>query len=282
MHLAALTAAALLMAPRPAPESLLPAAVPAALPALIPTPAPTPRAPAPVDAERVVVTTEDKLSLAGTYWPPTKSKQISPGAVLIHDAGGKRADVADYAERLSRLGFAVLTVDLRGHGESAGADLDWSKLDQEGRERLWAFATRDVKACADFLRSQRDVHSASLVLIGYGAGTALVTRHAVRDENVRSIVLLSPPTEPERMLGFHLERDLEALGGLPTLVSVPRDRKQATEELAARSHAANGGLEYIEVSTFKGADADVLSDAREAASVAKWLKVRASPGKGAR
>ncbi len=236
-------------------------------------------APGRAGAERLEIPTQDQVTLAASFWAP-KGKQASPGAVLIHGAGGSRKDLEDYAERLSRTGFAVLSVDLRGHGESATAELDWNQLDEQGREQLWGQATRDVKTCVDFLLGKREVQSAALVLVGHRAGTTLVTRHAVRDEHVRAIALLDPPAEDKDLLGFQLAKDIEALGGLPTRISVPKDSSLQAERLVADGQRANGGLDFIQLSIFKGSGLDLLTDSREASEVTKWLKDRAFPSKG--
>lgn len=267
MHLVVLSAAALLSLSRPAPE-----------------PVPTPVRPVPAvlrAAERVVLTTEDKLSLVASWWAP-KGKQVAPGALLVHDAGGQRKDLAEIAERLHKLGFAVLALDLRGHGESVAEGLSWAEMDAAARERTWAFATRDVKAGAEFLRTQKSVHSASLVVIGFGSGTTLAARHAVRDENVRAVALLAPPTDPTAMYGFQLAKDLDELGGLPTYVTVSREGRDAIQAMADAGQKANGGVEFITISVLKGAPIDLLADPKEAADIGRWLKEKAFPSKGSR
>lgn len=229
-------------------------------------------------AEKVVVPTEDKVDLAGSYWAP-KSKQASPGALLVHGAGGKRADLQDIAERLHKIGFAVLAIDLRGHGESATAELDWAKLEPAAQEELWSFATRDVKAGTKFLQGRKEVHAASIVIVGHRDGCALAARQAAKDESVRGIALLDPPTGESQLLGFQLDKELSQLGGLPTYISVPEERKDVAQRLAQDGQRANGGLEFIRVSVFGGGSTDLLQDAREAAEACKWLKERGFPNK---
>jgi len=267
MHLVVLTAVLAFGTPRTSLALPVPA-----------RPAPALAAAALDPAERVVVTTEDKLSLAGSYWAP-KSKQAAPGALLVHGAGGKRGDLEDFAQRLNKIGFAVLAIDLRGHGESATESSDWSKLDSGDRERLWAFCTRDVKAGTEFLRQQKDVHSSSLVLVGHRAGATLIARHAVRDEDVRAIAVLDPPSDGAQMYGFHLDKDIQDLRGLPTYISVPKDGREVAQRMADGGSQANGGLEFVQISVFRGESQELLSDAREAAEVCKWLKERSFPSK---
>ena len=231
------------------------------------------------DTSTVNVTTEDKQVLIADFYLPKASKEAAPGVLLIHDAGGNRADLQPFAERLQKTGFAVLALDLRGHGESRGDAKPWAELDEAERNRLWAFALRDLKAGADFLREEDAVHSSNLSLLGDRAGCTLVARHAVRDENVRGIVLLEPKSKE---LGFDLQQDLEDLGGLPTFIATSKGAKEGADRLAASAREANGGLDFVSVSAFKGELIPPISDKRLPATVAKWMKDQAVPRKGGR
>lgn len=250
-----------------------------------PTPPTAPAAPAtPASAavpgagpSKVSVTTEDKLVLSADFYLPRSSKEAAPGVLLVHDAGGSRADLSAFAERLQKTGFAVLALDLRGHGDSRGESKPWSELPETERKRLWAFTLRDLRAGADFLREEKAVHSSNLSLLGDRAGCTLVARHAVRDENVRGIVLLAPESE---QLGFDLQRDLEDLGGLPTFIATAKGAKEGADRLAASAREANGGLDFVSVSAFKGDLLMPFSDKRLPAHVAKWMKEQAVPKKG--
>jgi len=237
-------------------------------------------APAPVAGPDVVsLTTEDKLVLQADYYKPRASDEAVPGALLIHDAGGSRADLQPFAERLQKSGFAVLVLDLRGHGASRGDQPPWSELSEPARARLWAFALRDVKAGADFLRADSAVHSSNLSLLGDRAGCTLVARYAVKDENVRDIVLLAPKP---RELGFDLEQDVEDLGGLPTFIATTKGAQEGAERLAASAREANGGLDFVSVAAFKGELTSPIDDKRLPAQVAKWMRDQAVPKKGGR
>lgn len=92
----------------------------------------------------VTLTTEDGITLAGWYQPPTNAN----GAViiLIHGAGGSRDRVRDHAAMLTGHGYGVLAMDLRGHGKSKGTT-----------NRLGWQGTRDIGAAVAFLQSQDDV-----------------------------------------------------------------------------------------------------------------------------
>lgn len=92
--------------------------------------------------EDLSLTTEDGLTLGAWYAPPQNGAVI----ILVHGAGGSRRGMRGYADMLVQHGFGVLSLDLRGHGESDG------KTNKFG----WA-GTRDVGAAVEYLKQQDDV-----------------------------------------------------------------------------------------------------------------------------
>lgn len=230
------------------------------------------------EPERVLIKTEDGLSLVGTYFAPHDTKHKAPGALLVHDAGGSRADMEALALRLQKTGFAALTIDLRGHGESATAELDWKKLDADGQTRNWAFMTRDVKAGVDLLLSQKTVHSTTVSLIGYGAGCTLVARHATRDDKVRDLVLLNPQAE---QLGFTLAKDMVELAGLPTCIGVGKEDAATAKRMGDIANHGEGE-DPTEIMISKGDAAGLLEDAKLGSDVVRWMKTKALPGAAVR
>jgi pimeloyl-ACP methyl ester carboxylesterase len=233
------------------------------------------------ESEDVRIVSEDRLTLVGTYYAPRRSKQLAPGALLVHDAGRQRSDLTELAERLQKQGFGVLVLDLRGHGDSKTEEYDWHALDDDARQRLWTYSLRDLKAGAEFLREQKSIHASSLSLMGHRGGCTLATRHAVRDENVRSLVLIDPG---KRQYGFDLQKDIADLGGLPTYIAVSRDADSQSNAklLAASGHQANGDLDFIQIAIFKGVGPKPIEDKRMPSDIAKWMMERAVPQRGIR
>ena len=66
------------------------------------------------------IRTGDGLTLAATYWPGRTPQ--SPAVLLLHGVKASRASTAPTAEWLAGLGYAALTVDFRGHGQSDMAE----------------------------------------------------------------------------------------------------------------------------------------------------------------
>jgi pimeloyl-ACP methyl ester carboxylesterase len=253
---------------------LLVATAPVVVPALASgSPASAARA---TDSERVEISTEDKKVLVGTYWAPKDQKGAAPAALLVHDAGGKRADLTEVAERLHKQGFAVLAIDLRHHGDSATKDKPWSELNDDERSKAWTFALRDLKACTAWVGKQGAVHASNVSLLGDRAGCTLVTRHSARDENVRSLTLLDPPAE---QFGFNLARDIASLGGLPTFIAVTKESQPKAESIAQSGEKGNDGAKFIEIAVFKGVSIAPVIDKSMVAGIAKFMCSKASPKK---
>jgi dienelactone hydrolase len=214
--------------------------------------------------------------LVASFYAPKDTKQKVPGALLVHDSGGQRSDVDAFAVRLQKQGFAVLTIDLRGHGESVTAELDWKKLDEEGKTKTWSSSPLDVKAGAEYLRTLPTVQATSLSLAGYRDGGSLVARHAVRDEGVRDLVLIDP--QPDSM-GFALVKDLEELGGLPTYIAVGRTEQPIAKRLTEAAQRDASEKDSIEVNVSKSESNELLGDKKLLGDLAKWMLDKALPKK---
>jgi dienelactone hydrolase len=221
--------------------------------------------------ETVQIKTEDGQTLSGSFYKPTTER--APGVILVHDAGASRAQLEPLADRLSKQGFGVLTIDLRGHGASKGK-LDWEKLSEGDKKTTWTSATQDVDAAADWLHDQPSIHSTSLSLLGYGAGCALAVRHAKNDENVVCMALLAPKVAD---YGFDVRADIQTLEGLPTFVVTSKD---AEAERMAQEANASSGNPYVELLISPPKLASPLDDKALPARVSKWLSEKAMPKKG--
>lgn len=226
--------------------------------------------------EHVLLETEDKVEVSGKFYLP-KGKDRVPAVIIVHEPGGNGEDLKELAESLQKRGLAVLVPDLRGHGTSVREDMDWNKLDEEGQSRLWAFAARDVEACAEWLRARRDVHTSNLTMIGILGGSTLAAHHAVGDENARAVVLISPQAEE---LGFNVLGDLRELGGLPTLVIAEKAADESCKRMSEAGHKANGGSEYIEVKVLKSERTELLGHRKLKGEITGWLREQVMPRRG--
>jgi predicted acyl esterase len=104
----------------------------------------------------------DGVSLATTFYAPPGSAPAGgwPGILLLHGLGATRASMNEIAEQfLAPQGYAVLTVDARGHGESGGV----STL--SGAREL-----ADYAAALQYLRLRPGVSDSRVGALGFSLG----------------------------------------------------------------------------------------------------------------
>lgn len=96
------------------------------------------------------IKTTDNITLSAWYSRPKNGKAI----ILVHGAGGHKASMQKYAMFFVKQSYGVLSIDLRGHGESEG------KTNRFG----WQ-GTKDIGAAVEFLKKQTDVKT----ILGFGS-----------------------------------------------------------------------------------------------------------------
>lgn len=133
----------------------------------------------PRDVRALVLRTADGLSLAADAW--LTREPAAAAVVLVHGFGGHRhsSTVVALAHELRAEGHAVVTLDLRGHGESGGL---CTLGDKEGL---------DVAAA---VVAARDLAS-RVVLVGASLGAIAVLRYAVGDPDLVGVVTVSSPAQ---------------------------------------------------------------------------------------
>jgi len=174
------------------------------------------------DLRRITVAAADGVTLVGDLYPPDDTP--APGVLLLHMEGGQKEDWASFATRLQEAGYAVLALDLRGHGESGG-EVDWAAgPDDVGR--AWAV-----------LVAQPEVDPERTAVVGAGVGANLALGVAAARPQVRAAVLLSPGLDYE---GVSIEERMAAYGERPVLIVASQDDVHAAESAQTLAGAALG------------------------------------------
>jgi len=144
---------------------------------------------APIGAEARYLETSDGWRVAAWYWPPAGAK--APGVILLHMRGKDKSSWGDMPNKLVAEGYAVIAIDLRGHGET---------LDPQGRRVALSSLTEadylamlnDVAVAHAFLADQDSVNGDRVAIIGASIGANLAIMYAAGDKRVRTVVALSP------------------------------------------------------------------------------------------
>ena len=169
----------------------------------------------------VKVNTSDRFNIAGDYYPGSDGK---PGVILSHMLNRNRSDWKSFAKVLQALGYHVLAIDLRGHGESLFNEkpVPWRKLSKNSFARV----SNDVTAAAAWLRKQKGVDQNRIALVGasVGANASLVAA-SLKNSGIKTAVLLSPGIN---FRGVKTDEAIKAYGG-PVLIVVSEADKYSAE-----------------------------------------------------
>ncbi len=126
-----------------------------------------------LDAESVTLTTTDGVDLAAWYLPGNNSA----GVVVMHGAGSTRSDVLDQAAVLAEHGYAVVSIDARGHGDSGGTAMDFG----------W-YGDLDIAAGTAFLASRPDIDATRIGIVGFSMGGEEAIGASATDPLIRAVV----------------------------------------------------------------------------------------------
>lgn len=176
-------------------------------------------------AEVVTLLTGDGVELRLTYHPSSirrstaDAKQVTP-VLMLHDHKENRSIFNSLTQKLLAVNqgkqkgpaFAVVTADLRAHGESnqqrlptgATVTLDFNKLN---KQVLAGMARFDMEALRSFLVEKNDegeLNLNKLCIVGAGMGASVAANWALHDwsapplaigkqgQDVKALVLISP------------------------------------------------------------------------------------------
>lgn len=140
-------------------------------PRLIPTEGPLPDG---------MTTTQDGYTIAYDEYP-NKGK---PGVILLHMMRRSRTDWESVATWLQKKGYAVIAIDLRGHGHSSGNRDEFTAEDYNNM-------VNDVAAAKGILEGM-GADTSRVSIIGASIGANVAYKYAAKDKSVKTIILLSP------------------------------------------------------------------------------------------
>lgn len=134
--------------------------------------------------------TEKTVHLAGTLTYPSSGSNF-PAAILITGSGQQDRDenlfghkpFAVIADKLTKLGFAVLRVDDRGVGKSTG----------EVEKATSADFVKDVITSLEYLKSRQEIDNNKIGLIGHSEGGLIASIAAAERKDINFMILLAGP-----------------------------------------------------------------------------------------
>ena len=161
--------------------------------------------------------------LAYALWlPDDDPDQPHPGVVVIHGAGSRKENHADFARLATANGWAALTFDLPGHGASEPV--------------FTGLAIEDVIAMGDLLAVQPGVDGDRVALRGSSLGGFLALCAAAAAPQIAGVIAICPASEDHLARGVRQGR-FEMRVGAPLDLEAwlaAQDVGEAVERIAGR------------------------------------------------
>jgi pimeloyl-ACP methyl ester carboxylesterase len=143
----------------------------------------------------------DLVKLKASFELPQGAPAPIPAVLFLHGYGENRQVWAEFRKQFLDRGWAVMSLDLRGHGESTTKNQRPIQASTAWRNSPREFPL-DVGPALDWLKRHPRLNSSKIVIVGYdiGANLALVSSGKFRE--VRTVVAVNPnPKESLEMAG---------------------------------------------------------------------------------
>ncbi|HLH31977.1 MAG TPA: alpha/beta fold hydrolase, partial [Terriglobia bacterium] len=132
-----------------------------------------------------VFQTYDLVDLHGSFEMPSGVPAPIPAVLLLHGYGEDRSVWKDFSKQLLSRGWAVMTLDLRGHGESRTKNGNALQPSPEWRTNSREFPV-DLYPALDWLKARPRVDGRKIVVIGNDTGANLALIASGRFPEVRT------------------------------------------------------------------------------------------------
>jgi pimeloyl-ACP methyl ester carboxylesterase len=135
--------------------------------------------------------TFDLVKLKASFEIPRAVPAPIPAVLLLHGYGEDRKVWAGVRAQFLDRGWAVMSLDLRGHGESTTKNQKPIEPSTTWRTSPHEFP-QDVDPALDYLKAQTRINSRKIVIVGYDVGANLALVSSGKFSEVRTVVAVNP------------------------------------------------------------------------------------------
>ncbi len=197
------------------------------------------------DISGIKKSSEDGTRIAATVYSEPSDK----GILLIHMLNRDKSTWDSEAKQLRDLGYKVIAMDLRGHGNSDG---DWKQAQN---------MLQDVDSMVEELGTE------TTIIMGASIGANLALLYAAEHPKIDGIVLLSPGEDYRGLLTFEAAAQVTQ----PALIVVSKD-----DDYASRSSQELSNLiQTSEMEIYTGSEhgTDMFTAQPLLERITTWLEV---------
>jgi dienelactone hydrolase len=155
-----------------------------------------------LSTETVTFPTADQVTLVGDWCRPVVGKKEArfPTVLLLHGFGQDRSVWQDFARnQLLPVGFAVLNLDLRGHGASTRQGGSNIAADPSWRSDPTKFCA-DIESAVRWLKSRDEVDPNRIAVMGCDLGADLAFVASGKYEEIRAAISVSGDAQNAKRL----------------------------------------------------------------------------------
>ena len=132
-----------------------------------------------------------------------------PGMVILHGAGSRKENHGDFGRACAASGWAAVSFDQRGHGES--------------RDAMSPAALGDVTAMARFLAGQDGVDGARVCVRGSSMGGFMAILAAASSDSIAGAIAICPASSDGLTRGLRARRPARRTACPDPRMSAPAD-----------------------------------------------------------
>jgi len=191
-----------------------------------------------------------------------------PGIVLVHGYSGDRVGMSRLARRMAQNGYAVLTIDLHGHGQNRNPFANsFAGQPEPLRE--------DVKNAVDYLRNSQLVNPARIMVAGHSMGAGAALDYAEQDAGLAGSVMISGGfalwgQNPRNALFIFAEHDPPFIPMLSRQIAAKLAQVDELEEGRLYGDFAKGSA--VKAVNVAGVDhVGIISSPKAARTIIEWL-----------
>ena len=140
------------------------------------------------------------------FMPNNKANKKVPGLVLLPGGGVSKEGESRLASIIANLGYAVLTIDQRGIGQTGGYYLsleDDYQVFLKGKEPVQHLSVYDALKTYDILRNINGMDKNNIGIMGESMGGRYAIIAAAIDKQLKGVIAIS-------VSGFHLQNSPQA------------------------------------------------------------------------
>jgi len=202
----------------------------------------------------------DLVELHASFELPLGVPAPIPAVLLLHGYGEDRSAWRDFSKELLNRGWAVMALDLRGHGESRLKNEKPIAASPDWRTNLHQFPV-DLDPALDWLKSRPRVNNSKIVVIGFDVGANLALIASGRFQEVKTVVAIKPNMDEALALAGSAQ-DFQPKSSLIV----------GSQSEADRLKTVIKSLSRVVVATHAGGTAQWTADKAVQNAIFQWLR----------